>query len=521
MAIIRCPYCHAIIDENDKYCNNCGTQLLFPEDESVEEEIPGEKILEAEPDDEEKDYEVEEPDKETAELSDTEKETKDVTEKSGTGPWGGTEPAEKGELLEEDAAENEEDEEETEEVILVDEIAAEEAAAAKDKDSGEDKAPPEEPAGGHAAEAPRAPAPAPEEETRAYEVAPAEDEEAADEIIEPAAAVTPSPQASAAESHEEQGAGPAEESPEEETPETVEVETEEEVRTGEIPDEEREEPSTPPPAARPVTFDTRELEGIGPTVELGKERLDKLMEVMAEKQKESETPAEEAPKAEPVKRTGTLPPWADKIRSSASGVESGAAEEAGESATGAGAEFGEGEEAPAGSAEAAEDTTEEEIFPHRKASDSGIGLPERLTQAALPFGPPAVEEGEGEEAEEEEAPARGPLTGLTAPQPKEGPLPSLREETGAENELEEEARPPFHLSLFLKAKAFDILFVGVFWLVALWVAARSMGATLFELLSVTSGSVLLLYAVYIFLYFFLFKFFLGETLGDRLFRERE
>ena len=59
MAIIRCPYCHAIIDENDKYCNNCGTQLLFNEDEEIEEEIPGEKIIDA--DVEEKDYTVDEP----------------------------------------------------------------------------------------------------------------------------------------------------------------------------------------------------------------------------------------------------------------------------------------------------------------------------------------------------------------------------------------------------------------------------------------------------------------------------
>ena len=45
MAIRRCPYCKAIIDESDKYCNNCGTQLLFPEDEYIEEDIPGEKII--------------------------------------------------------------------------------------------------------------------------------------------------------------------------------------------------------------------------------------------------------------------------------------------------------------------------------------------------------------------------------------------------------------------------------------------------------------------------------------------
>ncbi|MGB8952748.1 MAG: zinc ribbon domain-containing protein [Candidatus Aminicenantales bacterium] len=45
MAIKRCPYCKAIIDESEQYCNNCGTQLLFPEDEFIEEDIPGEKII--------------------------------------------------------------------------------------------------------------------------------------------------------------------------------------------------------------------------------------------------------------------------------------------------------------------------------------------------------------------------------------------------------------------------------------------------------------------------------------------
>jgi len=46
MGIKRCPYCRALISEEDQYCRNCGTQLLFPEDENIEEEIPGEKILE-------------------------------------------------------------------------------------------------------------------------------------------------------------------------------------------------------------------------------------------------------------------------------------------------------------------------------------------------------------------------------------------------------------------------------------------------------------------------------------------
>jgi hypothetical protein len=64
MAIKRCPYCRAIIDERDQYCNNCGTQLLFPEDELVEEDIPGEKIIdvdEAPPAEESGEISVEEP----------------------------------------------------------------------------------------------------------------------------------------------------------------------------------------------------------------------------------------------------------------------------------------------------------------------------------------------------------------------------------------------------------------------------------------------------------------------------
>jgi hypothetical protein len=48
VTIKRCPYCRSIINEADRYCNSCGTQLLFPEDESIEEPIPGDRIVEAE-----------------------------------------------------------------------------------------------------------------------------------------------------------------------------------------------------------------------------------------------------------------------------------------------------------------------------------------------------------------------------------------------------------------------------------------------------------------------------------------
>jgi len=61
MAIRRCPYCKAIIDESLEYCSNCGTQLLFPEDEAIEEDIPGERIVDV--DEEEETEEEPEPPK--------------------------------------------------------------------------------------------------------------------------------------------------------------------------------------------------------------------------------------------------------------------------------------------------------------------------------------------------------------------------------------------------------------------------------------------------------------------------
>ena len=118
----------------------------------------------------------------------------------------------------------------------------------------------------------------------------------------------------------------------------------------------------------------------------------------------------------------------------------------------------------------------------------------------------------------EVGPAREPIL----PVRESGQERPARTEFEAAGEAEErEPRPPFSFSVFFKSKVFDLLFVGLFWLVALWLAAYSMGLTLFGILGAMSGPMLLLYAVFVLLYFFLFKFFLGETLGDRLFRPRE
>ena len=446
MAITRCPYCHAIIDENVKYCNNCGTQLLFTEDADVEEEIPGEKIIDA--DTEEKDYTVEEPEGESKP-----KEDRDLDEEL---------EEEAGELaLDKLVAEAAAEDDVTEEVILVDEIEAVEAGA-KDE--------PKKPGG---------------KEKTSEIMEPDEDEDEKDKDEE-----------EEEEKADEEGEEKEAEKEPGEKEDTVELKNAEEKKSEET-------------APQPVTFDTLELEGIGKTVDLGKEKIDKFLEVLTEKKAEVEPPLKEA-----LEPSGTLPPWASTMKGApvfpdetgpVGTLDKGVADTA----------------APAGEEEV-------EIFPRRKDSDSTIGLPERVSQSPLPFEQGAVEE---EEEEEEEEPAEGETREKMLPtaepvRPEREAVRPVRESERREAEAEEEGeepepRPPFSFSVFFKSKAFDVLFVGLFWLVALWLAANSMGATLFDILGSMSGSMLLLYAVFAFIYFFLFKFFLGETLGDRLFRERE
>ena len=135
-----------------------------------------------------------------------------------------------------------------------------------------------------------------------------------------------------------------------------------------------------------------------------------------------------------------------------------------------------------------------------------------MSQAALPF--------------EREIPRDEGISRPAAP-PGAGRRSIVREEEGVEEPEEETAErvartlPPFKLSVFLKAKSFDVLFVAVFWLASLWIAARSMDVTLFQMLGKASSGLLAYFGALLVLYFFLFYFFLGETLGDRLFRDED
>jgi len=432
MAIKRCPYCRAIIDEKDQYCNNCGTQLLFPEDADAEEEIKGEKIVDA--DVEDKDYEIPKPEDEA----------------SGT-----AESAEEEELGE-DEAEPEAPKAPEEKVILVDENRHDEGSEKSAAELvPEEKAPEETPAG------------------------------------MPAEGGTPP----------ELSAEPGAEIPAEGVP--VMLAAERDGSRGEIEEGKvetlEEEPGTEkqvPTEKKPLTFDTRELDQIGRTAELGKEQIEKFLEVLKEREEESK-----ARSIKPAESEDNLPPWAKGMKEQTpdSGFER--ADEAMSREKGEGEEDLEaGEPLPESEEEGAE---EKDKRPARRISDSGIGLPEKVTQTTLPF---------EKTIPREEIPAEG----RAARSRKEEPYEEEAEEEEAARE-----RPPFKLSVFLKAKSFDVLFVAVFWLVSLWLAARSMSVTIFQMFGVVPNGLFVFLGALLVLYFFLFYFFLGETLGDRLFRDED
>ena len=383
MAITRCPYCHSIIDENDKYCNNCGTQLLFSEDEEIEEEIPGEKILEA--DVEEKDYTVNEPEdeKRPAAKKDLDAEIDEELEEEPGDP---KKPTPLDELMAAETGEVE-DEDVTEEVILVDEI---EAAEAKAK------------AGSAAID---------EDEAKKEDEEDAEEEELADELEEDVEEELEEDVKPAKEDETREYASIAApiDKTVEKAPEPLPSSPEEPdiayVSEAEIPDESA---TAGEAGLRPATFDSQELENLGKTVDLSREKIDKYLEVMASKKVETGpvVPAEPASEKPAEPPTGTLPPWASTMRGAPVFPEDTGPVET---------------RKIRGGEPATPDTEEVEIFPRQRASDSTMGLPEKVSQAPLPFERPTDEAEEGEEDREDEETAEDEVEDRT---PEEVVLPA-------------------------------------------------------------------------------------------------
>lgn len=380
MAIRRCPYCKAIIDEADKYCNNCGTQLLFPEDEYVEEEIPGDKIIE-----EEEDEEEEEEEKEDGLESGEEEEEEDLFEEEEEGVG----LAERGEA-EEEAEEPGEEEESEEDLGSQDE----EEVVTTEKFGAEE-----------------------EELGKKYEVALKDDE---------------------------------------------------------------------------LIFKTKDLEGLTQSVDEGKKEVDRF--IASARDKAQEEVAEEAEEVEGIaggeETKEDLPPWASDMKGAPPAVLESEEEEA------------------------EEETTTTATPGQEWTSDSGIGVPEKVTQSSLAFTDTTeVEEETGEEdayRKRQEKRVQEAAQGIAA----------LTEVDTVAAEGGRSATPsPF--SLRIKAKFVDLIFITALWLISLWFTAEVIGVSLFRLFAKSPLPVLGFYLILLLLYFFLFLYFLGETLGDHYFSEED
>ncbi|MGB9907112.1 MAG: zinc ribbon domain-containing protein [Candidatus Saccharicenans sp.] len=485
MGIKRCPYCRALISDQDQYCKNCGTQLLFPEDEEIEEEIPGDKIIE---DDREK--------KEEENLTEEELEE---------------------ELEKESEEEDEEDEEETSEVILAEEdrAALEEAKTEKLTDLAGQKIRPEDLL--FSQEKLLFPRDKTREIGRKEEpnVRKTEDylvEKIKEEVLSEEAATTA----------QSTKTGPG----------IVTRMVEELAREQKLEEthEEKEKPGQPGLVTRMVeelglkekreavesyeaepeeegvsasaTFESTELDKVGATAELGRREVEDFFRVLEEKEKEhlkERLKSGETGKVE----TGEVPSWIKEVKTASTELLAGTEE------------TGEVKEPEKVEAETDELCLEEEETP----TEPTMGFPEKLTRSELELAEPAEETTEELEMDLQEEKERETTEEIF----RETPPPPVGRTGLAASRRTAEARtlPPLGFKNFVKAKIFDLLFLVMFWLVSIWIAARSMQTTIFKLLGLASSGLLLYLLILIFFYFFLFYFFIGETLGDRLFRESE
>jgi len=497
MGIKRCPYCRALISDRDQYCKNCGTQLLFPEDEEIEEEIPGDKITEDDRQREsseslteerleeelEKEIELEEepdaePDKEKEEEID--RSTEEIIAEKDTA------------LLEES------------EIERIDSSARKKAKSKSPLLTGEEK--PLFP-GDKEAEASEKEYPAPPR-TEDYLVEKIKKEILSESEPEPEEPAEPGPGV-VTRIVEEIQRKEAQEEAAETTPEVhpglvtrmvEELELEEKraaAESYEIESEEEEEPLPP-------TFESAELDRIGATTELGKREVEDFFRVLEEKEKEH---LKERVKtaATDTGETGEVPSWIKEVKTASTELLSKTAE-SGEAGTPEKVE-----------AERDELWLEEE---EETATEPTMGFPEKLTRSGIKAA--EVEEetiGEEDMELEEEVEiesGRGDVF-RKMPEPASGEaIPAGGLQASLSRTL-----PPLGFKNFVKAKIFDLLFLVMFWLVSIWIAARSMQTTIFKLFGLAGSGLLLYLLILTFFYFFLFYFFIGETLGDRLFRESE
>jgi len=451
MAIRRCPYCKAIIDEGSEYCSNCGTQLLFPEDEYIHEEIPGEKIV----------------DEETPEEGNPKK-----------GRSSSRRRKKKEEQQELEGVETEEEAESGKEEDVEKEVEFEPIEEGTEEKAAEDEIPVE-----------------------MQEIAEGDDKEIAEE-----------PQIE-------------DESPDEEKPAGEDIpQAQEEER-----DEFFVEPQEP-------AFGTEDLEKVIDPEEKEKAEIEKFLRSL--KDDRDEWNGEIPP-------TDELPPWAEKIKDEKPDEMHAAEAEVEAEPEEESQEFEElQEEAPVEEERAAEEEPPAEELPVEESPPivdeegteekeevlrpMGLTPEDEVPEVQIPEEETEEEAAEKEKGEEElaeeevseEEEATMPDTGMGLPEGVEQENLPFADKSSEEFE-DEEKSPPSKLSIWLKSRAFDVLFIAALWIVTLHIASRMLSTNLFKLISVSVLPIVSFYLVLLAVYLFLFFLFLGQTLGDHLFPYEE
>lgn len=617
MAIKRCPYCKAIIDENAEYCSNCGTQLLFPEDEFIEEEIPGEKIL----DEKEKEIapakeEKAKPKKKTtsplkktqAALGLTEDEEEKAEEEpieeipkeeSGLAEQENEEPEEESEEMkfkesDADEAKKEDEVEVTEQATTDEEINTESDIQIKEKEEiqkmldrfNEEKELGKEDSLQEETGVPRRKKRVTQEEKIAPDVKEKSEEikrteeleletmpdvnivveeevEEAPDIPKMKEFKPPTEMEHASHTEKEMGTDDEFKEPEKrEKLESIREKVESALLTEDTDNlaKELEQPAAEEleePIIEPVSEETPEMPEIkseevhhpeieseikeipGPVEEtdFGNEGQDQI-EDMTMKEEEEIDRFMKSVKEEREAKGETPLPVEEKELSEEKEPEFLPPGDVGELLTDdlmkmvepASREVEEIEEI-------LEPLKEEKQESERVIPETQDELPPWASEikgaGSLNIPVEEVEEAEVEKEETYETDEEIPGTELRidqeeipATETSMGIPETVRQETLPFNTMDEEEeiggqiRPPLQTALWLKSRVFDTLFIAGIWIISLWIASRVLEISLFKMVSASVLPVFAFFAILLISYFFLFLYFLGETLGDQIFSQK-
>ena len=460
MPIRRCPYCKAFIDEGATYCSNCGTKLLFPEDESIAEEIPGDKIIDEEPD-----TAIPASSKSSDPGLDDEKESKELDKV-------------KDDLLDDQ-----------------DDLTEEEEELEKDEES---------------------------EKSDSKKDVPGEDVSSDFDEIDLSEEVEPAEKAEEEESESEEGPLPLSEDKDEtgvpEEKDSGEIPNglsptgfPEEPLESEIPEKEpleeqgfNDEDVLPEEEEDDSTADkTDDQMNIFDPVEREREDIERFVDSLKQERKDKIP--------EPPPLTDELPPWVDNLKEESVPEEDEMEEE---------------------KPDLQEDVPSEDI--QETLQDSQTDIPDiEIGEEEVPAVKPLFEKNNFEnefkvdetptwEATEksyavESAPEKEPEKSYAVETPiVEASGKSYAVESPREMRTISISQSIMNILIWLKSRVLDLIFITGLWLFSLWIASILIDVSLGNLVRSASAIVFIFYGILFVEYFFLFFFFLGGTLGDRI-----